>query len=187
VVETAQCFQTRFQIHLLPAQRFKRLSGSGALSAALFDGAHCQFDATCCVVQFLFQGCDVRIRLDAGGAARCQFVLSDCQRLPGSCTFADQAITLVVDLRDLTLHCAERCANLHQAAASGIKRLVKRSATGDPFGATRFVRGILLPRLFQALLSAGKLGGNRFLFRVPGSALVIQIAECAILFLDLTR
>jgi hypothetical protein len=85
------------------------------------------------------------------------------------------------------LHCAERCANLHQAAASGIKRLVKRSATGDPFGATRFVCGILLPRLIQALLSAGKLGGNRFLFCVPVSALMIQIAQCTLLILDLVR
>jgi hypothetical protein len=125
--------------------------------------------------------------MNGGSAARRQFVLGNCQRFPGNCTFAGQAITLVVHLCDLALHCAESGADLHQVTTSGIERLAKRSATGDPFGAPRFVCGILLPRLIQALLSAGKLGGYRFLFRVPGSALMIQIAQCALLILDLAR
>lgn len=44
-METLQCFEARFQIHLLPSRGFERLGGGGAYAATALDIANRLFGA----------------------------------------------------------------------------------------------------------------------------------------------
>lgn len=75
----------------------------------------------------------------------------------------------------------------YQGATRLVKRLARCGIPSGSFSAARFVGGIFLLQFFETPFSASELCNNGFVFRLLERALLVDVAQSALLILDLAR